>query len=148
MNLSKISTAATPEALFFLDGRKTTLFRYRKNEYSVRFFGKEKEFKGSFPDAVRYMTCGKERKHELVFKGLPDGAASAKEPALECVFTVGSDEYRLYRLASFGLYRIGLEQNGKEQAAWQGNLYDLITLLYDTYSLEDLLNIEEEKRSL
>lgn len=143
MKLTEIQIGARPEALFFRNGKKTTLFRYRKNKFAVRTFGAEKEFCGTFSEALSYMLCGEERKSELIFKGLPDGVPSTlSDPTLESVFTIGNDTYCLYRMASFGLYR--LEKERPREAAMQGNLFDLAMMISDSYSFEELKAIKEE----
>ena len=92
------------------------------------------------------MLCGKTRQHELNLKGLPDGTpAPLSDPVLESIFTLGGDTYRLYRMASFGLYR--LEKENPREGAMQSNLYDLIMILSNGYTFKELLEVREEGAS-
>ena len=146
-----------PEALFFMDGRKMTLYRMGHDMYRLEEFPKGNGHDGTFAETLFRMLVGKTRKRELIFKGLPDWKTERIVPEEECRFQIGDARFVLLRNATAMSYTLFSEHSGAVSRL-TGNLYDLMHIIYESYTFDELKNIKgftpgaektpEQKRSI
>lgn len=131
-----------PEALFFMDGRKMTLYRMGHDMFRLEEFPKKTGHDGTFTETLSRMLTGRTRKRELIFKGLPDWRTERIIPEVECRFQIGTARFVLQRNATAMSYTLFSEHSGAINRL-TGNLYDLALIIYESHTFEEIKHICE-----